>query len=212
MRTLPAISLAILVWVPSAAAQTVAEACETLSKITVGQWVEYKITSDDPTASGQGRFAIVDTEEVDGKDYYWHEMKITGPMGEIVMQVLVESYPYKTDDIRSVVMKRGDQPAMRLPDEMMTMMLSQGAANPAMEIAARCDSAELIGRESVTVPAGTFETMHLRVSESRGMSDIWVSLDIPFGVVKLVGAKEGELVVLLGHGTNATSSIAQRPR
>ncbi len=35
MRTLLAISLAIFLWVSSAAAQTVAEACETIGKITV---------------------------------------------------------------------------------------------------------------------------------------------------------------------------------
>ncbi len=211
MRTLLAISLAIFLWVPSAAAQTVAEACETLSKITVGQWVEYKITSANPNAPAQGRFAIVDTEEVDGEEYYWHEMKMSTAMGDMVMQMLVESYPYDVADIRSAVMKMGTQPAMRVPDQMMTMMQSQGVSDPAMEIVDQCGSAELIGRESVTVPAGTFETMHLRVSESRGTSDIWVSLDIPFGVVKLAGAG-GEEIVLIGHGRDATSSIAQRPR
>ncbi len=211
MRTLLAISLAMFLWVSSAAAQTVAEACESLGKIAVGQWVEYKLTSRDPGASGQGRFAIVDTEEVDGEEYYWHEMKMTTAMGDMVMQMLVETYPYDVDDIRSAVMKMGDQPAMRVPDQMMAMMQSQGASVPAMEIAEQCGSAELVGRESVTVPAGTFETMRLRVSESRGTSDIWVSLDIPFGVVKLAGAG-GEEVVLLGHGRDATSSIAERPR
>lgn len=210
MRTLLAMSISLFCLAPSIGAQDLAEACATLSRIDVGQWAEYQIKSQNAQESGQARFSIVGTEDVEGQEYYWYEMKMSAAMGTMVMQMLVPSYPYEPSEIRSAVMKMGDQPAMKMPDQMLAMMQSQGTSDPAKEFARECGSAELVGHETITVPAGTFDVLHLRAN-GREAGEIWVSVDIPFGLVKIT-SDGGEEILLSGHGSDATSSIANRPR
>ena len=209
MRTVLMISVALVSGAATLSAQSLVEACEALRHITVGQWAEYQISSPDPQGNGQARFAIVDVEEVDGEEYYWHEMRMAAPMGTMVMQMLVPSYPYSSSEIHSAVMQMGDQRAMEVPDQMLTMMQGEGSRDPAKEIAEHCSEAELVAEESITVAAGTFDALHLRIPSASDLSDLWVSVDLPFGLIKVTGP--GVEISLLGHGLEATSSIGERP-
>ncbi len=194
------------------AAQTAAEACAALSRITVGQWAEYKLTGQESAGvPSQIRFAIVGTEAVTGKEHYWHEMKMETGMGTMIIQVLVPGYPYDQVQIQGAIMKMGDQPAMRMPAQMLGMMQSQGGDDLARDIAQKCGEAETVGWESVTVPAGTFRALHLRTTDDGDVSEVWISTDIPFGMVKLSGP-QGTEMLLLGQGKDATSSITEKPQ
>lgn len=195
-----------------AAAQSAAELCTQLSNVTVGQWAEYRMTvpqmGNDPV---QMRMAVVGTEAVNGKAHHWHELKMAGRQGTMIIQVLVPGYPYEVSDIAGMVMKAGDQPAMRMPDQMIGMMAQRAGAgsNMVRDAMKQCDGATVVGNERVTVPAGAFETVHLRAGE--GGTDVWVARDMPFGVIQMRAAN-GESMVLLGHGTDATSSITETPQ
>jgi hypothetical protein len=61
-----------------------------------------------------------------------------------------------------------------------------------------------VGEESITVPAGTFRTIHFHDTEKN--SDLWVSSEVPFGLVQTKGTQGGD-IVLTGRGTDAKSSI-----
>ena len=53
---------------------------------------------------------------------------------------------------------------------------------------------------------------HLRPTDDDSATDVWVSPDVPFGMVKVIlGGDDGGEVVLAGHGDDATSSIRDRP-
>lgn len=193
-----------------AVAQSLADACATVREVRVGQWAAYEVTA--PQMGGgpaEMRFAIVGTEAVDGNEHYWYEMKMASPEGEMILQFLVPEYPFDQRDIKDLVMKGGDQPAMRMPEQMIGMMMQRtgGAGGFARDAVKECEGADMVGQESVTVPAGTFDVLHLRTSEG----DVWVSLEIPFGLVKMMGGG-GEQMVLMEHGSDATSSITETPR
>jgi hypothetical protein len=66
----------------------------------------------------------------------------------------------------------------------------------------------LVGPETVTVPAGKFQTQHFR--SDKYTSDSWLTLDIPFAIVKSVG-KTYEMA-LRSHGDGAKSSITEKPQ
>ena len=69
----------------------------------------------------------------------------------------------------------------------------------------------MLGSESVQVPAGTFETHHLRpVDEELGPGEVWVSTEVPFGLVKGEGP-DGSLI-LIESGSGATSTITENPQ
>jgi len=71
-----------------------------------------------------------------------------------------------------------------------------------------CKDVTLVGPESVTVPAGKFQTRHFR--SDKYASDSWLALDIPFAIVKSVG-KNYEMA-LRSHGDGAKSSITEKPQ
>jgi hypothetical protein len=145
--------------------------------------------------------AIVGQEDRDGKAYYWMEMAITGNKKDenVVMKMLVGGWE-SIGDVREIVMQPAGQPAMRMPERMMSMFRDK-MKDPMAEVMEGCERIVDLGEESVTVPAGTFTVRHYRGDEG----DMWLSTDLTFFLVKATG-KDG-FIELAGRGTDATSEI-----
>jgi hypothetical protein len=68
--------------------------------------------------------------------------------------------------------------------DMTTMNMMGGRKNAQTNAADFRDKAELVGTESVTVPAGTFSCEHYRMKDGSG--DGWISDKVsPWGLVKM---------------------------
>jgi hypothetical protein len=167
-----------------------------------GSWAEYT------TADGSMRLALLGSETRAGKSLVRVEMSMTSKEGPMIMQVLVPGYPYEMSSIEDFIIKAPGQPAMRMSAQMLQMMASR---MPKDQIAEFCRNAQMtrVGDESITVPAGTFRTVHYRDATSG--NDVWVSEDLPFGLVKSKLARGGE-IVLTGKGTDARSQITETPQ
>lgn len=167
-----------------------------------GAWAEYT------SADGTMRLALLGTEARGGRNLIRVEMSMTSREGPMIMQMLVPGYPYEMNNIEDMVLKAGDRPAMRMNAQMLQMMSSR---MPKDQVAEFCRNAQMnrVGEESVTVPAGTFQTIHFRDNSSG--NDVWVSESIPFGLIKSKLARGGE-IVLTGSGTGATSRITETPQ
>jgi hypothetical protein len=199
-------ALALLAGLPAGlAAQDLAAICTGLEDAEVGDWAEYQVTS--PQGSGTMRFAML-PKGAAADEGQWFEMSMNMNEQAMVLQLLVGDWPFDPDDIEAVVMKPADQPAMRVPD----MMLGQlrGQMNVPMQgMSESCRASEMLGQESVTVPAGTFSTHRLQPAEEDA-GQVWVSSDVPFGLVKGEGP-EGSMI-LVGTGHDATTSITETPQ
>ena len=205
MRTL--LAATILATLPiGVAAQDAADHCSSFRQIEPGQWSDYQVTSPQFKGPATMRFAIFGNDESKAIDHVWYELKMDATEGSMVMQFLIPGYPYDVSQVKTIVMKAGDQPAMKMPEQMMGMMRSRLPKDFAGDAARSCDEADVVGWEEVTVPAGSFNALHLRTKEG----EAWVSPDVPFGMVKFTGSS-GDLV-LTGHGADATSSISETPR
>jgi hypothetical protein len=214
MRTLLALA-ALGFGASPLAGQSLGDVCRGMAaQMTVGSWAEYQMTG--PQGTMQVRFAVIGKEAVAGKDYLWFELKTAGPQGPFIFQALVPGYPYDQNTVESAVIKAGNQPAMKMSKAMLSMapgMRNQNPGGPAGSVLQKCDSAELIGRETIEVPAGRFETLHFRHTEGGVPGEGWVSRDVPMAMVKLTwqGQNAGQMV-LLGHGKDAKSSITETPQ
>lgn len=167
-----------------------------------GSWAEYTIQD------GTMRLALLGSETRAGKNLFRVEMSMTSKDGPMIMQVLVPGYPYEMSSVEDFVIKAAGRPAMRMNAQMLQMMASR---MPKDQIAEFCRNARMnrVGEESITVPAGTFRTIHYHDAESG--NDVWVSETIPFGLVKTTMARGGE-IVLTGRGTDARSQITETPQ
>ena len=195
---------------PALSAQTatdLADVCKALGNAKVGQWASFEGTS----ASGGGklRLAVVGSERAADSTFYWFEVNFAGqePGKSGVVQILAPNLASGSAAPRSLVVKIGAQPAMRISGEMAGMMGQKpGQDNAAFDWASRCSGAHVVGWESVTVPAGTFRALHVTTDDA---GEVWATRDVPFGLVKLHG-KQGDLV-LAARGTDAKSSITEKP-
>lgn len=189
-------------------AQELAEMCRAASDVKVGQWSSYDVTGGNP---GQMRFAIVGSERVGDSTLVWFEIGFTSkdPTHSGIMQILVPGFGVNASSIHGFILKSGNQPAMRMPRQMIGMMFQQAAGNNyALDFAKRCATGQVVGWESVTVPAGTIRALHVK---SENGTDEWAARDIPFGLVK-THAKDGSEIALTGRGAGAKSSITEAPQ
>jgi hypothetical protein len=152
-------------------------------------------------------YAVVGKETVDGQDGYWLEMRGDSPRGKIVMKQLMVSQAGKVQ-VERMIMQAPGRPPMEMPLAMMSKM--GGATHPP---AAGSDhgQGEIVGTETVTVPAGTFTAEHFRSTRDGKVSDVWASTKVaPYALVKMTSADT--TIVLVKVLEHETSQITGEPQ
>ncbi len=202
MRTSVAGVLSLSLLAAPAAAQN--ECLKDARMPDVGQWAEYEgvINKKDPYTV---RYAVVGSEEREGKEMKWMEMRMTGKKKDqnMVYQVLTPGSPAEMDQVQEMVFKPGDKQAMKMNGMMMKMIRGQLKKNSALSDL--CEGTTPMGEESVTVPAGTFKAT--RFHNSKHQSDTWIVPGMAFFMVKSKG-KDYEFN-LASSGDGAKSSISE---
>ena len=173
----------------------------------VGAWAEYQGTYNQkgPVTS---RYAVVGAESRNGAEYKWIELKThdADKNTDMIYQMLAPAGgPLELDGVEEVVMKVGERPAMKVSGMMLGMIRTQLAKSMAFKDA--CTEVTLVGKEEVTVPAGSFTGKHFH--SDKFASDTWVDTKVPFSMLKSVGKKHE--MVLAATGDGATSSITETP-
>lgn len=127
-------------------------------------------------------FAVIGKEDIGGKTGYWIESAMSDPKagGDIVVKVLETVDGNTISYTKSVIQMPGQGPM-----EMDSNMMNMGGRRPAQSAGTDFrDKAELVGTESVTVPAGTFSCEHYRMKDGTG--DAWISDKVsPWSLVKM---------------------------
>jgi hypothetical protein len=121
---------------------------------------------------------VVGKEDVGGKPGYWLEMAMNSPQagGQMYMKMLMV-VDGKDASVTRMIMQMAGQSPMEMPMQGMMGNMRQNASTDVR------DSAEHVGAESVTTPAGTFATEHYRAKD--GSWDAWLSPQVvPWGLVK----------------------------
>jgi hypothetical protein len=135
-------------------------------------------------------------------DAYWYETVMeTKREGRVISKMLVSGNPEDQKNIKRMIVKMGNEPAMEMPVQMMQGSKDQGQKGKIVDK----------GTESIKVPAGTFTTQHMQYQDGETVVDTWVYKDAsPYGMVKSQ-SKDFEMV-LLGYGTGAKTLITETPQ
>jgi hypothetical protein len=172
----------------------------------LGRWAEYQAVYDNSPYTV--RWAVVGSEKRGGADLKWLELRMTGQNKDrnLIYQMLVPGSPAEMGNVEEIVFKPGDKPAMKMSGAMMKMIRDQMEQQSfLMEL---CRDVTLVGPETVTVPAGKFQTRHFRSTKYK--TESWMASGIPFSLVKSVGEKHQ--MELKGQGSGARSSITEKPQ
>ena len=170
----------------------------------VGSGGEYQITSNGKTINWT--YAVVGKETANGQDGYWLEMRADTARGKMVMKQLMVSQPGKMQ-IERMIMQAPGRPPMEMP---MAMMSRMGGGTHAA--ASDHPQGELVGTESLTVPAGTFTAEHFRSTTNGKTADVWASTKVaPYGLVKMTSADTTMVLVkVLDHETSQITAEPQK--
>ena len=166
-------------------------------KPVVGGWSEYQMTSKSE-GSTKMKIAIVGKEG----DAYWYETVMEGGrQGKNIVKMLVSGDPGDTKNVKRMIVKSGNDPAMEMPVQMMQQS-SKGQEAKGKVI----DK----GTETIKVPAGSFKTQHMQYQDVETV-DTWIYKDVsPYGMIKSQ-SKDMEMV-LIGYGTGAKTQITETPQ
>lgn len=168
----------------------------------IGSGAVYEITTTD----GGGRkmtteVDVVGKESVNGKDGYWFESTVSMQMGDVVMKMLIVPDPSSTGPAKMIMQMPG-KPPMEMP-----MGMGRGNQQKPQSTDIRSE-AEDLGVETVTTPAGTFETHHYRLKDQSG--DSWISEKVaPYGLIKHQG--KDSTMILTKVVTDAKDKITGTP-
>ena len=167
-------------------------------KPVVGGWSEYQMTTKSE-GSTKMKIAIVGKEG----DAYWYETVMEGgKQGKSFVKTLVSGDPGDSKNVKRMIVKQGNEPAMEMPVDMMQQ--------PSRD---RGPSGKIIdkGTETITVPAGTFKTQHSQYQDAEAVVDTWIYRDVsPYGMIK--SASKDMEMVLIGYGTGAKTLITETPQ
>ncbi len=195
-------ALTMLIFVSAAAAQFRESAGPSFRgefKPIVGGWSEYRITSKRGSPVKM-KVAVVGKE---GESYWYETVTDAGREGRTIMKMLVSGNPEDSNNVKRMIVKHGNEPAMEMPIGMMVQQQPKTQAAKGKVI----DK----GTETITVPAGTFKAQHVQHQDADGVVDTWMTKDVaPYGMIKSV-SKDTEMV-LIGYGTGAKTLITETPR
>ena len=186
-----AVMFAVLTLAMPLRAQMFGPKVPTLSGIwhpVVGTGASYEITKDGKKSEIE--IAIIGKEEVDGKTAFWMEMAMTDPG---TSQPVYAKNLMSVSDTGVTSMRLVMQLPGQVPMEIDTSMAPGGRRMQQTTPVNIADKAEVVGTESVTVPAGTFSCTHYRMKDGTG--DAWISDKVgPWGLVKSQ-SKDSSLVL-----------------
>lgn len=171
----------------------------------IGEWGEFIFEKKGKPEPQQIRMAVVREEKRQGKQMYWLQMVMAGEgKGKrTVMQMLTpwDQSSLAGQNTMEVVMKIGDQPAMKMSSEMGKSAASRADWREA------CADSKFVGEESVSVPAGTFRARHYSGPEG----DTWASMDAPVWHLVKMNMKDSTSMVLTAVGMGAKNEITEQP-
>jgi hypothetical protein len=201
-----ALSLGVGFQAVPAAASNVEALCSGAIALSDGQWAGYAVDAALMRDKQKYRYAVVGTEAGN----FWLEFEAAMPMGQgaVVMKILIPGWPYAKDAVTRALMQL---PIIEGMDAMPPMEMPPSSLqkdDPADPIRMACAEAEKGVNESVTVPAGTFNALRIPVRQMH--KDVWLSSEVPFGIVKTAD-EEGYGLELTAFGDDAKPAITAVP-
>jgi hypothetical protein len=196
------------------AAQDFQSFCNGTVPVRVGAWASYQFTGGRADGSTM-RMAIVGSERFGDSTYYWYELQTTAAVNKkpnhMIMQILMAGIASPKVALRGLIMKNNNEAAMRAPDMMVGMMGRSvtGGVSQYLEQQCKKGGIQVLGVESVTVPAGSFQALHVKDNDG---GEAWLQPRAGvFPMVKVL-SKDGTVMVLTGRGDDAKSAITETPQ
>jgi hypothetical protein len=159
----------------------------------VGSGAAYEVT-DKKQQKNTMEITVVGKETVNGKDAFWMETGVQDPKSgtPVYMKMLIAPAEGNAVTERMIMQVPGQPNPMEMSMTMQTPRGGGGGAAKPQSTDFR-SKAERVGTESITVPAGTFDCEHWKMTDGSG--EVWFSAKVaPWGMVKYT-SKDSSMVL-----------------
>jgi hypothetical protein len=177
----------------------------------VGAGSVYEMVNEKDGKKSTMEISVVSKDTVDGKEGHWLEMQMTDSNGQlIIMQEFMVKDGAQVNVTKFIFQVPGRGPMMMSAQNMGMMGGRRGGMTPPPTNSAADvrSSGKVVGNESITTPAGTFDCSHWQSAD--GTENAWISPKIaPWALVKANG--KGNSMVLIKVVTDAKSHITGTP-
>jgi len=156
-------------------------------------------------------FGVVSKEDVNGETGYWLQIVVSSEKtGQAVIQDLMVKQNGTVTPAKMIIQAGGRGPMeFSTNGPMMQMMQGRGMSAPTPAKSDVRETAEKVGTESLTTPAGTFSCDHWRNKDGSG--DVWIATNVgPWGLVKATSPNSS--LTLTKVVTDAKSLITGTPQ
>jgi len=167
------------------------------------EWADHRDNTKTPVEA-----TVVAKEDVNGKPGYWMEIAFSNARmgGQMFLKYFFVLGDTGLNASRVIVQPQGQDPMEMDVNIMMTMGGRRGEQPIPYDVR---DKSELVGTDTITVPAGTYSCDHYRLKDGTG--DAWVSDKIsPWGLVK--EENTASTIVLTKLITDAKDHITGTPK
>lgn len=170
-----------------------------------GEWTRWQVGGDEEGSAELERAFLGRT---DAGDEWWRVKYLTVDKQDTAVMVLEGLFSADKSELRRL---RALMPGDTAPGEVPIQEGTYGYVQP-IPLTDESIAGATVGTERITVPAGTFQTRHVRYgSPSEGHLDWWLSDQVPGGLVRYTvrDPEEGSMttVELHGHGKGARSEL-----
>jgi hypothetical protein len=203
---------ALALAVPLAAQMGMMGQVPTLSGVwhpVVGSGAVYLNTKSDGTKTQIEISVLGKDVDAQGNPGHWVEISMPNPRagGTIYVKYLTSVQENTINNSHMIVQMPGQDPM-----DMGTMGAAMGGRMQQKAPSSIMNDAEIVGTDTVTVPAGTFSCTHYRKKGGGAGDEAWISDKVsPWGLVKSQG-KDGESIVLINVLSDAKDHITGTPR
>jgi hypothetical protein len=154
-----------------------------IGKVPTGAWADYNITMND--MKGKMRWALVERTPSSLAVEMTVEGGLTAMIGgqKVISRMVLEPDPLKhPKPVKRMIIQMADQDPMELPTEDPRVQAQKFT---------RPDPKNLVKKETIKVPAGTFATSRYKETRGDSVVEYWISeTALPLGLVKMTGVPQ----------------------
>ncbi len=177
---------------------------------SVGAWSEYRVVGEEKDTV-LFKYALTGKEKYEEVDCYWYEFQMTEEDEKNVVKMLVSGDPSLQGNLKRLIVKNGDDPAVEIP--VAVMEAQDDEAEPeGEEVKSEPEKPKEMGVETIETPAGKLKCSHLRIKSKEDQVDLWVHEKIPFFNLARMTQK-GSSMEVIGYGdSGAKTAITEEPQ
>jgi hypothetical protein len=179
----------------------------------VGSWCEYTILDEEGSDTIIFKYSLPGKEKYGDDECHWFEFQVKENDELNVIKMLISGDPQEQGNLKRLIIKSGDEPAIEIPVGMMQASAEESAEEEEKEESEEPETGRVeVGKETIETQAGRIECTHFRVGPESEHTDLWITDTVPFFSLARLTSKDMTMELRAYGDSGAKSAITEEPQ